>query len=107
LIRLAHTTKTKEHSSSFFFLHSLENRKTIIKLLRRPKKFSDPGMQQNSHYKTRQIFPLSLLFPPCQKQIATQIRLLVIRKQLHRGPWSRNPKEGHRHLLYQYDQIAQ
>jgi hypothetical protein len=27
---------------------------TDVKLLRRPKKFSDPGMQQNSHYKTCQ-----------------------------------------------------
>ncbi len=44
LIRFAHTTKIKEHSSSSscFFLHSLENRETTAKLLRRPKKFSDP-----------------------------------------------------------------
>ncbi len=42
LIRFAHITKIKEHSSSCFFLHSLENRETTAKLLRRPKKFSDP-----------------------------------------------------------------
>jgi len=60
-------------------------------------------MQQNSHYKTRQIFLLSLLFPPRQKQKATQIISLVIQKQLYRGPWSRNPEEGRRQLLYQYD----
>ncbi len=44
----------------------LENRQTTTKLLQRPKKFSDLGMQQNSHYKTRQIFLLSLLFPPAK-----------------------------------------